>query len=74
MTTEGFKYSIKFSQSVSSGVIAFSGEFNFSDETEYDARKFLAMLAVTESIFREEGYKVASDIEPKENKKEIEKK
>jgi len=70
MTTEGFKYSIKFSQSVSSGVIAFSGEYNFDSPDEYtkNTNHLYLMLKDQEKIFKDNGYRVAFDIKPKEVK------
>jgi len=70
MTTEGFKYSIKFNQSVTTGVIGFSGEYNFNEK--FTVGGLLNMLKEQEKAFKLAGYRVASDIEPKEGKKEKE--
>ena len=57
-----YKYSIKFSQSLTAGTIAFEGYYAFDDKDEYDPMVLLKMLEDTEDAFAKEGYKVASII------------
>ena len=60
----GYKYSIKFNQSLTAGTIAFEGFFAFDDPEQFDQQNgiLLTMLQVQEEIFRSQGYKVASSI------------
>jgi hypothetical protein len=58
----GFKYSIKFNQSLTSGTIAFEGYFAFDHPTEFDTGKLLGMLQEQETAFANAGYKIASSI------------
>ena len=60
----GYKYSIKFSQSLTSGTIAFEGYFAFDEpgDFEREAGILMTMLQIQEDIFTKEGYKVASTI------------
>ena len=60
----GFKYSIGFGQSMTSGVLAFHGEYHFDDPTEFNLQnaKLLTMLKNQEEVFTNAGYKVASII------------
>ncbi len=59
----GYKYSIKFNQSLTSGTIAFEGYYAFDDfVTDYDPERLLTMLKNTETVFQAAGYKVASII------------
>jgi len=66
MTEKTWKRSMHFSQSVSSGIIAFSGEINFDGDLNID--DLVKMLKEQEQAFRDAGYKVATDIKPKETK------
>lgn len=65
--SEEIRYKISYDQSVSTGIIGFHGSIEFTDG-EGLSNKLLAMLQVSEEIFRDAGYKVASDIKPKEPK------
>jgi hypothetical protein len=66
---EEIKYKISFDQSVSSGIIGFHGSVEFTDENKATALNFLVgALHDQERIFRDNSYRVASDIEPKEKK------
>ena len=56
----GYKYSIKFNQSLTSGTIAFEGYFAFDLLNEYDKQALLILLQNTEKVFQDAGYKVAS--------------
>jgi hypothetical protein len=56
----GFKYSIKFSQSLTSGTIAFEGFYAFDEIKDYDKETLLRLLVSTEKVFQDAGYKVAS--------------
>ncbi len=60
----GYKYSIKFNQSLTSGTLAFEGYFGFDDPQEFEEQsaKLLTMLQKTEEVFTTAGYKVASII------------
>ena len=58
----GYKYSIKFNQSLTSGTIAFEGYFAFDEFHEFDTKPnpLLPMLQSIEKDFMDAGYKVAS--------------
>jgi hypothetical protein len=56
----GYKYSIKFNQSLTSGTIAFEGYYAFDQVGDYDKKTLLELLKNTEKVFQDEGYKVAS--------------
>ena len=58
----GYKYSIKFNQSLTSGTFAFEGYLGFDHPSEFDATILVNMLKEQESAFQAEGYKVASII------------
>ena len=60
----GYKYSIKFNQSLTSGTIAFEGYYAFDtvDEGLIDNHPLLHILKNIEKQFQEAGYKVASII------------
>lgn len=68
----GYRYSISFSQSLSSGVIAFSGTVQFDEDKDGNVPNYheelFALLQDTEEQFKNNGYRVASDIVPKEGK------
>ena len=66
----GYKYRIGFHQSLTTGVIGFEGNVNYDNagDTEEHNDYLVNMLKNTEYIFREQGYRVASDIEPKPEK------
>lgn len=55
-----YKYSIKFSQSLTSGTIAFEAYHAFDLLSEYDKNALLLLLQNTEEVFQKAGYKVAS--------------
>lgn len=69
----GYKYRIGFHQSLTTGVIGFEGNVNFDDNIPPDfigtanifAKKLLVLLKDTEDVFKTQGYRLASDIEPK---------
>lgn len=58
----GYKYSIKFNQSLTSGTIAFEGYFAFDSPIDFDPTVLVSMLKEQESAFQNEGYKVASAV------------
>jgi hypothetical protein len=70
----GFKYSIKFNQSLSSGVVAFEGHYQFDESSDIELthnKEFLVnQLKEQQRIFRLAGFKVASDI-PEKMPKEV---
>jgi hypothetical protein len=58
----GYKYNIKFSQSLTSGMIAFHGDIGFDDLKEFDGSVLLTLFKTQEQAFIDAGYKVASTI------------
>jgi len=56
----GYKYSVKFNQSLTSGTIAFEGYYAFDEIEDYDKETLLGLLVTTEKVFQDAGYKVAS--------------
>jgi hypothetical protein len=58
----GYKYSIKFNQSLTSGTIAFEGYYAFDNPSEFDKGILLGLLIAQEKAFQDKGYKVASII------------
>jgi len=65
---------ISFDQSVSSGIIAFHATYETDLIPTTTPTVLLDMLRNQETLFRSKGYRVASDIEPKEKKESSEKK
>jgi len=63
----GYRYRIGFSQSLSTGIIAFEGVIQFDTPNEYNnfPAQLTALIQQAEYKFRENGYRVASDIAPK---------
>jgi hypothetical protein len=64
-----YRYRVGFNQSLSTGIIAFEGVIQF-DESEAKFRDaynvhLCTLLKDAEIAFKEFGYRVASDIEPK---------
>ena len=58
-----WKYSIKFSQSLTSGIIAFHGEFNFDKLiADFDPTVLRDLIKIQEQAFKDAGYSVASII------------
>ena len=57
MTNEktGYKYSIKFNQSLTIGTIAFEEYFAFDLLSEYDKQALLLLLQKTEKVFQDAG-------------------
>lgn len=71
MTDEIPKYKIGFTQSVSSGIISFHGEIEYND-IDLMLQQNENLLSIFEDIqyrFKKAGYSIASDIEPKKDKK-----
>jgi hypothetical protein len=69
----GYKFKVSTSQSVSSGVIGVSVDYHFDDAEEFlhsgnGAKEMRDMMESVEIIFRQAGYKIAKEIEPKEKK------
>lgn len=66
-----YKYRIGFSQSLSTGIIAFEGNVNFDDydhldeDTPNPVTHLESMLEDAETVFKARSYRVASDIVPK---------
>ena len=74
----GYKYSIKFNQSLTSGTLGFEGYYAFDEYDSFNPHILLEMLKEQEKVFTEAGYKVASIVpnnlkqlanKPKEDKK-----
>ena len=57
-----FRYSIKFTQSVTSGMIAFHGDLNFDSLPEFDGSILVDLMKIQETAFTDAGYKCASTI------------
>jgi hypothetical protein len=59
-----FKYSIKFNQSLSNGMIAFEGYMAFDDMADYDTNKNLLWQKLQEQdkLFRDNGFRTACEI------------
>ena len=66
--TEEIRYKISFDQSVSSGIIGFHGTVEFTDREDKIQDDLVKIIQSQEEQFREAGYRVASDIKPKEVK------
>lgn len=65
----GYKYRIGFHQSLTTGVIGFEGNVNFDVDEEINPVIILkSYFEKAEIFFRNAGYRVASDIEPKPEK------
>ena len=64
----GYKYSIKFNQSLTSGTIAFEGYYAFDEAKDFEKKVLVELMKAQEKAFQDEGYKIASKIEPKEKK------
>ena len=68
-----YKYVIKFSQSLTSGVIAFHGDISFDDLKEFDGSVLLTLFKIQEQAFIDAGYKVASTIPNDLKQKQLDK-
>jgi len=68
LSDKGFKYSVKFSQSLTTGTIGFEGYLAFDDVNDFDKTLLVTMLENIEGEFHKRGYKVAS-IEPTNSEK-----
>lgn len=64
-----YKYTIGFSQSLISGIISFNGKTHFDpidlEKGEDPYFELANMMQKVETAFRQSGYRVATDIEPK---------
>ena len=58
----GYKYSIGFGQSMTSGVLAFHADYSFDGDDGLDTKFLVEMLQKQEKAFADAGYKVASII------------
>lgn len=60
----GFKYTVKFSQSLTTGTIGFEGSYNFDDPKEFENPKnkqyLVGLLEAIEETFEKKGFKIAS--------------
>ena len=56
----GYKYSVKFSQSLTTGTIGFEGYQAFDDINEFDKTMLPTLLENIEAEFSKRGYKIAS--------------
>ena len=66
--TEELRLKISFDQSVSSGIIGFHATYEMSEIPTGVPTVLRDMLKQQEQLFRDAGYRVASDIKPKEVK------
>lgn len=66
----GYKYSVKFSQSLTTGTIGFEGYQAFDDINEFDKTMLATLLENVEAEFSKRGYKIAS-INPTNSEKVI---
>lgn len=66
-----YRYRIGFNQSVSSGIFSFDGSINFDDikESSKEIENLKNAILETQKQFKKAGLRIASDIEPKDNKK-----
>ena len=68
----GYKYYLKFSQSLTTGCIGLEGGYSFDDTAEFKHYLLADMMRAQEQAFRDAGYIVAGDIGKEKIEKERE--